>query len=236
MTHTKRSITSYIPNTVTCLNLLSGCVAVYMAFNIDHQIGCATGAVWAMTAIAAAAVFDFLDGASARLLHAYSPLGKDLDSLSDMVSFGVAPAMLILNVMLGYSSTPWLCFAAFLLPVCGALRLAIFNNDTEQTSSFRGLPIPANAIFWIGMYGWISRYGYPGTAIMVILIVLLSLAMVGRFKMFSLKFKNFDFSENFCRYVIIVAAVVFVIIYGLAGLSWTILLYFLLSLLRRDRI
>ena len=236
MTHTKRSITSYIPNTVTCLNLLSGCVAVYMAFNIDRQIGCATGAAWAMTAIAAAAVSDFLDGASARLLHAYSPLGKDLDSLSDMVSFGVAPAMLILNVMLGYSSTPWLCFAAFLLPVCGALRLAIFNNDTEQTSSFRGLPIPANAIFWIGMYGWISRYGYPGTAIMVILIVLLSLAMVGRFKMFSLKFKNFDFSENFCRYVIIVAAVVFVIIYGLAGLSWTILLYFLLSLLRRDRI
>ena len=236
MTHKKHSITSYIPNTVTSLNLLSGCVAVYMAFNIDREIGCATGAVWAIAAIAAAAVFDFLDGACARLLNAYSNLGKDLDSLSDLVSFGVAPAMLILNVMLQYSATPWLCFAAFLIPVCGALRLAIFNNDTEQSTSFRGLPIPANAIFWIGMYGWICSYGYPGTAIMVILIVLLSLAMVGRFKMFSLKFKNFDFSENFCRYVIIVAAIIFMIIYGLAGLSWTILLYFLLSLLRRDRI
>ena len=236
MTHTKRPISAYIPNTVTCLNLLSGCVAVYMAFNLERQIGCATGAVWAMTAIAAAALFDFLDGASARLLKAYSNLGKDLDSLSDLVSFGVAPAMLMLNTMLLYSATPWLCFAAFLIPVCGALRLAIFNNDTEQSTSFRGLPIPANAIFWIGVYGWISRYGYPGTAVMVILIVLLSLAMVGRFKMFSLKFKNFDFSENFCRYVIIVAAIVFIAIYGLAGLAWTILLYFLLSLLRRDRI
>ncbi len=236
MTNIGHSIKSYIPNTLTCLNMLSGCVAVYMAFNVGHRIGCADGAIWAIVAIASAAVFDFLDGASARLLKAYSNIGKDLDSLSDMVSFGVAPAMLVLNVMLQYSATPWLCFAAFLLPVFGGLRLAVFNNDTEQTTSFRGLPIPANAIFWIGVYGWISRYGYPGTAIMVILIVLLSLAMVGRFKMFSLKFKNFDFSENFCRYVIIVAALVFVIIYGLAGFSWAILLYFLLSLLRRDRI
>ena len=236
MTNIGHSIKSYIPNTLTCLNMLSGCVAVYMAFNVGRQIGCADGAIWAIVAIASAAIFDFLDGASARLLKAYSNIGKDLDSLSDMVSFGVAPAMLVLNVMLQYSATPWLCFAAFLLPVFGGLRLAVFNNDTEQTTSFRGLPIPANAIFWIGVYGWISRYGYPGTAIMVILLVLLSLAMVGRFKMFSLKFKNFDFSENFCRYVIIVAALVFVIIYGLAGLSWAILLYFLLSLLRRDRI
>lgn len=236
MTTIGHSIKSYIPNVLTTFNMLSGCIAIYMAFNVGNKIGCADGAVWTIVAIAAAAVFDFLDGASARLLKAYSNIGKDLDSLSDMVSFGVAPAMLVLNVMLQYSATPWLCFAAFLLPMFGGLRLAVFNNDTEQTTSFRGLPIPANAIFWIGVYGWISRYGYPGTAVMVILIVLLSLAMVGRFKMFSLKFKNFDFSENFCRYVIIVAAIVFVIIYGLAGLSWAILLYFLLSLLRRDRI
>lgn len=233
MTHTKRSITSYIPNTVTCLNLLSGCVAVYMAFNIDRQIGCATGAVWAMTAIAAAAVFDFLDGASARLLHAYSPLGKDLDSLSDMVSFGVAPAMLILNVMLGYSSTPWLCFAAFLLPVCGAMRLAIFNNDTEQTSSFRGLPIPANAIFWIGMSGWFTRYGYPGTVIMAVIIVAVSLAMVSNIKMFSLKIKSLSFHENVRRYVVIIATAAFVWAYGLSGFIWAIVLYLLVSILSR---
>lgn len=211
-------------------------MAIYMSFHSGEQIGPYYGAVWAIIAMGAAALFDFMDGASARLLNAYSPLGKDLDSLSDLVSFGVAPAMLILNVMLAYSSTPWLCFAALLLPVAGAMRLAKFNNDTEQATSFKGLPIPANAIFWIGVYGWISSYGYPGTAVMVILIALLSLAMVARFKMFSLKFKNFDFHENFCRYVIIVAAILFVIVYGLAGLAWTILLYVLLSLLRKNRI
>lgn len=232
---TKRLL-SGIPNTITCLNLLSGCIAIYMCFQGSRLMGPLSGFEWALTAIGCAAVFDFLDGASARLIHAYSDVGKDLDSLSDLVSFGIAPAMLMLNVMLLYSTTPWLCFATMLIPVCGAIRLAKFNNDSEQTISFRGLPIPANAIFWIGMYGWIMSYGYPGTAITVILIVLVSLAMVARFKMFSLKFKNFDFSENFIRYVIIVAAILFVALYGLAGLAWTIVLYILLSLLRRNRI
>lgn len=236
MSSKKNKIVSLIPNFLTCLNLLSGWVAIFMTFHLGERFGMAEASTWAVIAIAAAAVFDFLDGASARLLNAFSPLGKDLDSLSDLISFGVAPSMLVLNTMLEYSSTPWLCYAAGMIAVCGALRLAIFNNDTEQASTFRGLPIPANAIFWIGVYGWIRSYGYHGTAVMVILIALVSLAMVGRFKMFSLKFKNFDISDNFCRYVIIVSALVFVILYGLAGLAWTILLYFLLSLALRKRI
>lgn len=236
MSSKKNKIVSLIPDFLTCLNLLSGWVAIFMTFHLGERFGMAEASTWAVIAIAAAAVFDFLDGASARLLNAFSPLGKDLDSLSDLISFGVAPSMLVLNTMLEYSSTPWLCYAAVMIAVCGALRLAIFNNDTEQASTFRGLPIPANAIFWIGVYGWIRSYGYPGTAVMVILIALVSLAMVGRFKMFSLKFKNFDISDNFCRYVIIVSALVFVILYGLAGLAWTIFLYFLLSLALRKRI
>lgn len=231
-----RKLVSVVPNTLTCCNLLSGCVAIFMAFHYSEQFGALSGASWAMIAIGAATVFDFLDGASARLLKAFSPIGADLDSLSDMVSFGIAPAMLMLNVMLTYSVHPWLCWAAFLIPVCGALRLAKFNIDTEQATYFRGLPIPANAIFWIGMYGWITSYGYPGTAIMVILIVLVSLAMVAKFKLFSLKFKNFDFHENFIRYVIVVAAILFVVIYGLSGLVWTVVLYVLMSLLRQHRI
>lgn len=236
MKNGSNSLLSQIPNMITCLNLLSGCVAIFMSFRQQSQLGPLTGFEWALVAMGAAALFDFMDGASARLLKAYSSLGKDLDSLSDLVSFGVAPAMLILNVMLMYSTTPWLCFAAFLISICGAIRLAKFNNDTEQATSFRGLPIPANAIFWIGTYGWIMSYGYPGTAIMVILIVLISLAMVARFKMFSLKFKNFDFHENFIRYVIIAAAILFVAIYGLSGLAWTIILYILLSVMGRSRI
>ena len=231
-----KKITHYIPNTVTCMNLLSGCVAIYMAFNIGTAFGGLDAAFWCIIAIAAAAVFDFMDGALSRLLKAFSPLGADLDSLSDLVSFGVAPAMLVLNTMLLYSATPWLCFAALLIPVCGAIRLAKFNVSTDQTTVFRGLPIPANAIFWIGMFGWMYTYGYPGTAIMVILIVLVSLSMVGNFKMFSLKFKNFDWRDNFTRYVIIAAAVLFVIFYGLAGLAWTILLYFFLSIVQQKHI
>ncbi len=231
-----KRIIAAIPNTITCLNLISGCVAIFMAFHLDEPFGALTGASWAMIAIGAAALFDFCDGASARLLKAFSPLGKDLDSLSDLVSFGVAPAMLVLNAMLLHGSLVWPAFGALLLPAFGALRLAKFNNDTEQASVFRGLPIPANAIFWIGVLGWIQSYGYPGWIVMWVLIALMCAAMVGNFKMFSLKFKNFDWHENFTRYVIILAAIIFVCIYGITGFVWTIFLYFLLSFLRQSRI
>ncbi len=231
-----KTISSYIPDTVTLMNLLSGCVAIFMAFHLDEQFGYFNGAQWSMIAIAAAAVFDFWDGALARMLHAYSNIGKDLDSLSDLVSFGVAPAALMANTMLHYGSPEWTCLFALFIPACGAIRLAKFNNDTEQAAVFRGLPIPANAIFWIGLYGWVTQYTYPGWAVMAILFAVISLAMTGNFKMFSLKFKNFDFAENFCRYVIILGAIGFIALYGIAGLLWTILLYFLLSILRRKRL
>lgn len=231
-----KKITSYIPDAITLMNLLSGCVAIFMAFNFSSTFGALTGAQWSIVAIAAAAFFDFCDGASARALHAYSDFGKDLDSLSDLVSFGVAPAILTLNLMLANGSPVWSCLFLLFIPACGALRLAKFNNDTEQSTVFRGLPIPANAIFWIGVYGWVTSYTYPGWAVIAVLAVIISLAMTGNFKMFSLKFKNFDFAENFCRYIVILGALGFVALYGLAGLMWTILLYFLLSILRRKRI
>lgn len=230
-----RRIISCIPNTITCLNLLSGCLACIMAFHIDESFGRLTGREWTYVFIGCAAFFDFCDGAAARLLHAYSLIGKELDSLADMVSFGVAPGMLMFNMMLEHSGYPRLCYIALLIPVMGALRLAKFNIDETQTTSFKGLPIPANALFWIGTAGWISSYGYPGTAFMAIMIVLVSLAMVARFTMFSLKFKNFDIHENFRRYVIIIAAIAFVSIYGISGFAWTILLYLMISLLSRNR-
>jgi CDP-diacylglycerol--serine O-phosphatidyltransferase len=206
-----------------------------MAFHHNETFGALTGLQWCYIAIATAAVFDFCDGASARLLGAYSLIGKELDSLSDLVSFGVAPAMMMLNVMLDFSEHAWLCYIALFIPVCGALRLARFNIDDTQSTCFRGLPIPANALFWIGMSGWIKTYGYPGTSTMAIIIVLMSLVMVCNLKMFTLKFKNFDYRENFRRYVIILAAIVFVVMYGIAGLAWTIILYLLISYFTRNR-
>lgn len=227
-----------IPNAITGLNLLSGCAAIFFAFHLDSIYAGLTGLQWCWIAIAAAALFDFCDGASARLLKAYSAIGKDLDSLSDLVSFGVAPAMMLLNTMQTFANpqTLWLTFAALLLAPFGAMRLAKFNNDPRQTTSFRGLPIPANAIFWIGYTGWITSYGYPGAGFTAILIALLCKAMVGNFPMLSLKFKNFDLRENFSRYALLLASALFVGFYGVAGLMWAIVLYFCISFVRRRHI
>ncbi len=232
-----KKLTSSIPNAITCLNLLSGCMAVICTFNLSEPMFGTelTGIFWCYIFIAMAAVFDFCDGFTARLLGAYSPLGKELDSLSDLVSFGVVPGMLVMNTISANSTSEWLGFAALLIPVCGALRLAKFNIDDSQTTSFAGLPIPANAIFWIGLTDWIARYNYPGDTVMTILVILISLAMVSRFRMFSLKFKNLGFRENFRRYIIILAAALFVWSQGIAGLAWTIVLYIIISLAARNR-
>lgn len=231
-----KKIISQIPNAITCLNLLSGCVATIMALNGYEMVGGLPGWQWTCIFIGAAAVFDFCDGASARLLRAYSNIGAELDSLSDLVSFGVAPAMMIFTIISHYAAAPWLAYAALIVPVCGALRLARFNVMDVGTTTFRGLPIPSAAIFLIGLAGWVASYGYPSTAVMVILTALPAIAMVCRFEMFSLKFHNFAIHDNLRRYVIIAAAIVFVIIYGLSGLAWTIILYVLMSWMtpRRD--
>lgn len=226
-------ITSFIPNLLTLCNLLSGCIAIYMSFHQADTFGPLTGLQWAWIWIGAAALFDFCDGASARGLHAYSEIGGQLDSLSDLVSFGVAPAMMMLNFTVPVSQIQWLCFAALIIPACGAYRLAKFNCDTTQTTSFRGLPIPANAIFWIGMCGWIQRYAYPGTMVMAVLYALLGWLMVCNVRMFSLKFKNFDWHENFRRYVLLAATVLFVIFMGISGFVWAIALYVFISVMGR---
>lgn len=227
-------ITAYIPNTITCCNLLAGCVAITMAFRATQTIGALQGWQWTAVAIGCAALFDFCDGLAARTLKAYSKIGAELDSLCDLVSFGVAPGMLMFNLINTLGQHQWLAWAALALPVFGALRLARFNVCDSGSTVFRGLPIPAAAIFIIGFAGWISRYGYPGSAITAAVCVLTGLAMVGNFKMFSLKFKHLRLHGNLRRYVLVAAAGVFVWCYGIAGLAWTIVLYMLMSLMGRN--
>jgi len=226
-----KPIKYYIPNTITCLNLLSGALAIIIALRPELAPGWITPSHFAFLLIGLAAVFDFCDGFAARLLKAYSDMGKELDSLSDLVSFGLAPAMLVFNLMVAETTHSWLPWAALLLAVFGGLRLAKFNVDTRQTTSFIGLPIPSNAIFWIGFLAWTEVHGYPGDWAMLILICLFSWLMVSEIPMFSLKFKTWGFKENVRRYVILLAAVLFVITDGLAGFAWTIILYLLISLL-----
>mgnify|MGYP002515709708 CR=1 FL=1 len=223
-----RKIKSGIPNTITSLNLLSGCIASVFAFADEAYFGSLQGYQIAFIFIGLATIFDFCDGLSARLLHAYSAIGKELDSLSDLVSFGVAPAMLVFNLLEGQNAGYW-SFCAFLLAVFGALRLAKFNIDDRQTTSFIGLPIPANAIFWIGIVAWNHSYFYIGTPAMILLIVAFSWLMVSRLNMFSLKVKTLAFSSNVRRYVLILGTISFVAVQGVAGFAWAIIFYILLS-------
>ena len=222
-------IVKSIPNAITLCNLLAGCVATYMTFHAGEYYGSLSGLQWVWVWIGMAAVFDFCDGAAARLLKAYSDIGRELDSLSDLVSFGVAPGMMILNTMSAQGEWQWLGFVALLIPAFGAYRLAKFNVDTTQSATFRGLPIPANAIFWIGVSGWITANGYPGDIEMLVLVVIMSWLMVCNLRMFSLKFKNFDWRENFRRYILILSTLMFVLIWGVAGLSWVVVLYVSIS-------
>ncbi len=230
-----KKIVANIPNTITCLNLLSGTMAVIMSFHMTETICGLSALSWAFIFIGAAAVFDFCDGAAARLLRAYSAMGKELDSLSDLVSFGLAPAMLLFNSMELYGAGAW-SFAALFIPAMGALRLAKFNIDDRQTTSFLGLPIPANAIFWVGTLAWVDGHFFPPVWCMICLIAAMGLLMVSNVPMFSLKFKNFAFRENLRRYVLIIATVLFVATSGVAGLAWTILFYLVLSLVPERKV
>lgn len=228
------AIKKNIPNSITCLNLLSGVMAIIFSFHYSAEIAGLKGYQWAYICIGAAAVFDFLDGAMARLLGAYSDLGKELDSLSDLVSFGVAPAMMLFNIINIANNTvftPW-SLAILAIPVMGALRLARFNIDTRQTTSFIGLPIPAGAIFWIGLNEWFVTEGYPQNWIMAVLVIGMSLMMMSNMSLFSLKFKNFSLIENIQRYIIVTVAIMLVAFFGLTGLMWTIFLYIILSMFK----
>lgn len=227
-----KAIKSNIPNAITCLNLLSGCMACIFAFKGAETVYRGlTGYEMAFITIGIAAVFDFCDGAAARLLHAYSLLGKELDSLSDLISFGMAPAMLMFNIMSANNGGSMVSYVALAIVVGGALRLAKFNIDDRQSTSFIGLPIPANAIFWVGTCSWISANGYPGDTVIATLVIAISLMMISRLRMFSLKFKDFKWHGNARRYLIIGVTAILLYFCGTSGLAWTILAYILISLL-----
>ena len=221
-----KRLSSYIPNIITCCNLTAGSLAVIMALRGTFE--------QAAIFILIAAVCDFLDGLSARLLHAYSDMGKELDSLSDLISFGLAPGLMVyalLNdyLLLPYGNLEYLAYIALLIPVAGGIRLAKFNVDDRQTSSFIGLPIPANALFWIGVCFADTRDWHP--VIILALIVLFSYLMVSNLPMFSLKVSNLSWSNNKLRYILVITSLGLVIWLGLTGLAGAIIAYILLSLI-----
>lgn len=227
------SVRKYIPNTITCLSMISGCIASVTALHGDLL----SALIW----IIVAAAFDFSDGFAARLLKAYSPMGKELDSLSDMVSFGFAPGMVV-YWLLGEASAAlplgslnaYVPYLAFVIPVFSGLRLAKFNIDERQTTSFIGLPVPAHALFWASAGYSFLPIVHANEGLFVLATVALSFVssflLVSEIPMFSLKVKSLAWKGNELRYILIACAVLFVALWGFLGISGTILLYIVLSL------
>lgn len=224
-----RKVIAFIPNLLTLCNLLCGCAAVSVLFlRADF-----TAAFWL---VIAAAVFDFFDGFAARMLHVSSPIGKELDSLADMVSFGLVPAvvaymLLVLTFM--WDGMQWVAYGGFLIAAFSALRLAKFNIDERQTEEFRGLPTPACALFFVSLpmlalqaegWGWLA---YP--AVLLPLVVVFSALLVCDMPMFSLKFKTFGFEKNKLRYVFLLLSVILIIWLRMAAPAVIILLYIVIS-------
>ena len=240
-------IRKHIPNFITCLNIISGSIAVVLAIKGSLTI--------AVVFIFAAAIFDFFDGMAAHLLKAYSPIGKDLDSLADMISFGLAPGMLMM-VMMEYSlfgmnvraenfSTLSLweitCLSsALLIPVFSALRLAKFNIDTRQTTSFIGLPTPANAIF-IAALALITEHRKFAVIddivllpwVLLIITIAMSLLLVSELPLFSLKFRNLSWKENKVRFIFLGIATALIVTLNSYGIAAAILIFILISLLMK---
>ncbi|MFH0757153.1 MAG: phosphatidylcholine/phosphatidylserine synthase [Bacteroidota bacterium] len=229
----------HIPNLLTLLNLACGTVA--MVFTLEGQWQ------WAVYLLLAAAGFDFLDGLAARLLKASSEIGKQLDSLADMVSFGLLPALFIYAIfkqqfpLAGTGTIPppvqtILLVSLVIVPVFAAIRLARFNVQEQSGAFFSGLPTPAHAFFWTGLYWQIMDSGLVfGTLLNLFflwaIMLIMALHMILPVPMYTLKFEHFRIRGNLVRYLLLAISVLILVFTGLPGLSLVILTYILLSLL-----
>jgi CDP-diacylglycerol--serine O-phosphatidyltransferase len=230
-------ITSYIPNFLTCCNLFSGCIATLAGFLGDYQM--------ALAFIVLGATFDFFDGMTARLFHVSGPMGKELDSLADDITFGFAPSAIVMSLMWMVQYPEWLRpledvlpYSAFLIAVFSALRLAKFNIDPRQTSSFIGLPTPANALFWASLAAGSSSFLMSpkfNVVYLLALVIVMSLMLVAEIPMFSLKFKNLSWRDNRVSYLFLIVSIPLLVIFELSGFAAVILWYILLSFLTRKR-
>ena len=222
----------HIPNFITSLNLFSGCIAVLLAFQGNYQ--------GAFIAILLSAVFDFFDGFAARLLKAYSPMGKELDSLADVVSFGVAPGVIVFSLLSKAEMHVFLPYLGFIIPVFSALRLAKFNIDERQTSSFIGLPTPANAIFWAGLIFSYSDNLVSNVWVLIALTLVFSYLLVAEIPMFALKFKNYNWKNNQIQYLFLLVTIILLAVFQLNAfapiIGWYILLSVILSIITKKAI
>ena len=224
----------HIPNVITCLNLFSGCVGITYAFS--------NNLVYAGYAVIIAALFDFADGLIARALAINSPIGKELDSLADVVSFGVLPASIVYQLFLASpqlgTMSNYLNYSAFLIAIFSALRLAKFNIDIRQTDHFIGLPTPAGALLvaslpMIVAEGNIFWSAYIQNPFFLFVLSLgLGFLLVMEVPLISLKLKSLGFKENMLRYILLILAVILILIFKFAAVPIIIFIYIVLSIIQ----
>lgn len=229
----------HFPNILTSLNLFSGCVATVMVFRGHFE--------WAAYLVFIAAIFDLLDGMIARRMNVLSAFGKELDSLADLVTFGLVPGAVLFRLLQFSSLEAWVPqeeirrlvqFLPFAVTVFSALRLAKFNLDTRQTDSFIGLPTPANTLWIISLPLIVNSHTSGLDAMILHPVVLLSMTVISCFllvseiPLFSLKFKSFGWKENFYAYVLLLFSAIAVPVFSFAALPLIIVFYVLLSIIK----
>jgi len=218
----------HIPNLLTLGNLTAGVIGIMFAFQYPPKT--AAYLVWI------ACLFDFLDGFTARQLKVSSPIGKQLDSLADVVSFGVLPSLVLFNLIDSVSSNQWLPYVAILIAAFSALRLAKFNIDENQHDTFIGLPTPANALFITSLVFLHEPFFFVTSSdvLLSIIAIIFSLLLVAPLPMFAMKFKDFTWKSNKVRFTFLVVSVLALVAWQAASISLIILLYVLVSLVGKQ--
>ncbi|WP_316749828.1 CDP-diacylglycerol--serine O-phosphatidyltransferase [Pedobacter gandavensis] len=226
-------IIKQIPNAITSANLFTGCIGIVFAFNQDLRS--------AALCILISLFIDFFDGFAARLLKVSGPMGKELDSLADMVSFGVLPSVILFHMapksFFGYEAFPVLAYLAFFIAVFSAYRLAKFNLDTRQTDKFIGVPTPAiSAVIASVPFIYESDVFYfdSSTSTVLLYLAFIPLAcylLVSEITLIALKFKSFGFAENTFRYILIIASILLLLIFKFVAIPLILVLYIVLSII-----
>ena len=219
----------HIPNTITCCNLVSGCIATYYAFQSNYLM--------ALLFIIIGAVFDFFDGMTARLLHVSSPIGKELDSLADDITFGFAPSAIVFSYLCSFHiHLLFIPFLAFVMAAFSALRLAKFNLDERQALGFIGLPTPANALFWgsliVGLNDSSLFTLHPSLPYLILLGTFISsYLLISEIPMFALKFKTWGWKGNEVKYIFLLTCIPLLLLLDTLGIAAIIAWYVVLSVI-----
>lgn len=219
-------IKKHIPNAITCANLFSGCIGIVYAFKGNLEI--------AAYFVLLSGIFDFFDGFAARLLHVKSNIGKELDSLADMVSFGFLPGVVMFQLLTqSDANSEYLPYLAFIITVFSALRLAKFNIDTRQTEDFIGLNTPMNTLFVVSL-PFIQK-DYPAvihsSALLIALTLVLSGLLVSEIRIFSLKFSSTSWQANKIKYIFLILSALLIPVLKFTAVPIILVLYIGLSLI-----